>query len=113
VSARLKLPAAPSELEALLALEIRAKRLPAPVRELRFVPDRDWRLDFSWPDRLLAVEVDGYGRHHSLEGYERDCEKCNAAQQLGWHVYHVTGRMVRDGRAGRLVERLLAEGAIA
>lgn len=99
-----------SALEDRLAARIRAEGLPAPLREHRFC-HRRWRFDFAWPDRMLALEVEGgtysRGRHTRPEGFERDCEKYNAAALAGWRVLRVTGRMVRDGRALVLLRRAL------
>src|SRR5690606_39740371 len=56
-----------SALEDALALHIRAHKLPEPVREYRFHPERRWRFDFAWPDLRVAAEVEGGihigGRH--------------------------------------------------
>lgn len=97
-----------STLEETLSFHIRAAKLPLPERELRFHPPRKWRMDFAWPDHMLAVEVDGGtwngGRHTRGKGFEADCEKMNTAVLDGWRVLRVTGAMVRDGRALRLVE---------
>lgn len=75
---------------------------------------RDWRFDFAWPGRCIAVEVQGgtwsSGAHVRGRGYESDCEKSNAAQMLGWRVYQVTTDMIADGRALRLIERVLGHG---
>ena len=99
--------------EEMLALHIRALRLPEPEREYRFHPEREWRFDFAWPDRRIAAEVEGggwvYGRHHRPKGYEQDCEKYNAATLLGWRVLRFTPEMVRDGRAIRAIEDAIKE----
>ena len=75
--------------------------------ECRFDPDRKWRFDMAWPDRMIAVEVEGgtwsHGRHTTGSGFERDCEKYNRAAQLGWRVFRFTGAMIRDGRALALI----------
>lgn len=82
--------------------------LPDPVTEHVFAPPRKWRFDLAWPDRKLAVEVDGGswigGRHTSGTGFERDLEKHNTAQLLGWTVIRVTPRWVEEGTALELVE---------
>ena len=105
----------PSQLEATFALHLRCALLPEPVRELRFDPSRRWRFDFAWPDHRLAVEVEGGtwcgGRHTRAAGFEADCEKYNAATLQGWRVLRVTGPMVCDGRALRLVEGALQRRA--
>jgi very-short-patch-repair endonuclease len=97
-----------SKLEELLAWQIRAAGLPEPTRELRFAPPRRWRLDFAWPEHMLALEVDGGtwtgGRHTRPAGFEADAEKLNTAIVLGWRVLRATGAMVKDGRALQWVE---------
>ena len=71
--------------------------------EYRFDDSRKWRFDFAYPDRMIAVEVEGgewvNGRHSRGSGMTNDCEKYNRAAQLGWRVFRFTGGMVKDGRA--------------
>ncbi len=100
-----------TRLEDKLCAQLRALGVADPVREHRFHPVRRWRFDLAWPDRKLAVEVDGgtwsAGRHVRGAGYERDAEKFNAAALLGWTVLHFTGAMVRSGEAaGKVAEAL-------
>lgn len=101
-----------SHLEDTLAFHLRAAGLPSPDREVQFAPPRRWRFDFAWPERMIALEVEGGtrrgGRHTRHDGFEADCEKYNEAGLSGWTVLRVTGSMVRDGRALNLVERALA-----
>lgn len=115
-----------SVLEEILADQITFAALPAPQREYRFAalsvglgPGirvrlalaglRDWRFDFAWPDRKLAIEVEGgiwaEGRHTRARGFTDDCIKYNEAQLLGWRILRVTAKMVRSGEALRLIER--------
>jgi very-short-patch-repair endonuclease len=85
--------------------QLRLLGLPEPVREHRFHPTRRFRLDLAWPDRLLAVEVDGGlylpggGRHNRGPGMERDNEKKALATALGWRVIAVSTGQVRSGEA--------------
>jgi hypothetical protein len=92
---------------------LQAAGLPLPIQEYRFAPPRRWRFDYAWPDRLLAVEVEGgvwtRGRHVRGAGYLADLEKYTEAALRGWCVLRVTPDMVRDGRALRLVERAFVE----
>lgn len=64
--------------------------LPEPVPEYRFHEARKWRFDYAWPERKIAVEIDGgvfvQGRHNRGAGYRKDTEKLNAAAELGWRV---------------------------
>ena len=97
-----------------LGFVLQAAGLPVPCREYRFAPPRRWRFDYAWPDRRLALEVEGGtwagGRHVRGKGYEGDCEKYNAAALLGWTVLRVTTAMLNDGRALALLEEALANG---
>lgn len=72
---------------------------------------RNWRFDFAWPDRKVALEIDGGtrsgGRHVRPDGFERDAEKLNRAAVLGWTVVRVTAAMVKDGRALNEIEAAL------
>jgi very-short-patch-repair endonuclease len=68
--------------------------VPAPVREYKFDPGRNWRLDFAWPGIKFAVEIHGgqwtRGRHQRGAGFAQDLEKMNAAQIAGWVVLQFT-----------------------
>lgn len=81
-----------------------------PVPEYPFAPPRKWRFDWCWPELRLALEQDGVlpgagGRHQRSAGFERDMEKLNEAALLGWTVIRFTPRMVKDGRAVKVIER--------
>lgn len=98
-----------------LPLQIRGVGLPRPVEEFRFHAKRRWRFDLAWPDRKLAVEIEGgtwsHGRHTRGKGFRLDCIKYNEALCLGWRVLRVTTGMVNDGTALAYVERALADGS--
>jgi len=102
----------PSRLESLLRLHITATKLPAPLTEYKFHPDRDWRFDFCWPAYKLAVEVEGGtftgGRHTRGTGFEGDCEKYNEAALLGFRVLRFTAAMIEDGRAIGMIQKAVA-----
>lgn len=86
---------------------------PEPVAEFRFSTTRRWRWDACWPERKVAVELQGGswigGRHTRGKGYENDCEKTCEAVTMGWRVLLVTPRMVKDGRLLGWLERILGE----
>lgn len=94
-----------------LAVECVRLGLAPPVREHRFHPVRRWRFDLAWPDRLVAVEVDGGafigGRHTSGAGFRVDCVKLSEAAALGWRVLRVMPEHVEDGSALGWVLRAL------
>ena len=68
--------------------------LPVPVAEHRFSPPRRWRWDWAWPDRRIALEVNGgiwtRGKHSRGAGQLRDFEKWSEGAAQGWRVIHVT-----------------------
>jgi very-short-patch-repair endonuclease len=105
------LRAQPSEGERALATLILWHKLSPPLWQYAFDPVRKWRFDAAWPAFRVAVEVDGGtwtgGRHTRGDGYERDCEKLNAATLAGWRVFRFTTEMVTDGRAVAVLERAL------
>ena len=102
-----------SQLEDDLYGQILALGLPQPEREHMFAKSikRRWRFDLAWPELKLAAEIDGgtwvQGRHTRGTGYRGDCEKLNAAVELGWQVLHFDTTMIRDGSALAFLERLL------
>ena len=108
---RAQAPRVGSALEEEFALQLRAAKLPHPVREHVFAPPRRWRFDFAWPAQMAAIEVEGAtwsgGRHVRGSGFEQDAEKYGRAAILGWRVVRVTGAMVKDGRALAWAQELL------
>lgn len=102
-----------TKLEDLFAAQVQAHGLPAPLREVRFHPSRDWRFDFAWPDHRLAVEVEGgeyvRGRHQRVGGFQRDTQKYNEAVMLGWRVLRFPGSRVKSGEAVNTVAQVLAD----
>ena len=95
-------------LEDALAFQIRAAKLPEPVREHVFSKPRRWRFDFAWPYHKLAVEVEGgiwaAGRHNRPLGMLADMEKYNAALLLDWRVLRVAGQHIKSGDALAWIE---------
>jgi very-short-patch-repair endonuclease len=76
----------PSVLESRLARQLRAHGLPAPKAEVKWGPGRRYRLDFSYPDARLVVEVNGWAYHSSPEQARRDAARRNALNRAGWTV---------------------------
>jgi hypothetical protein len=96
--------------------------IPAPVFEHRFHPVRKWRFDVAWPDRRLAVEIQGGlfkgrtcpecgnragGRHNRAAAMLREFEKLNAAAVLGWRVLYFTPEAIRTRAAMDLIRASL------
>ena len=117
-----------SKLESQLALQMRAVKLPEPEHEYRFAAMatggtgtgvrqrikasgmKDWRMDFCWPDLMLAIEVEGggwtNGRHTRGSGFEADIKKYSEAMRLGYTVYRCDGRLIKNGEAVQVIETL-------
>jgi hypothetical protein len=103
----------PSPLEERLVGQIQEAGLPAPAREHRFAAPRRWRFDFAWPDRLLAVEVQGgvfvQGKHGRGAGIAKDAEKLSHAAIRGWRVLLATAPQIRSGEAVGWVREALED----
>lgn len=96
-----------SKIERRLDQQIVDACLPAPRRNYFFLADRDFELDFAWPDRKLAVEVQGMS--HRIKGkFKRDIEKRALAMLAGWRVLEVDGESVRNGRGIEWLRKLFA-----
>lgn len=118
-------PRGTSALVVSLLVQLTAARVPEPTPELRFAPPRRWRFDLSWPERMLAVEVEGgvfaragakkcracgqtpRGRHSTGKGLTADAEKYNTAALRGWKVLRVTKAHIDDGSALKWIEDAL------
>lgn len=100
-----------SEIEAKFKLDCDARGL-APVPEYKFHPDRRWRFDFAFPERMIAVECEGgvwsNGRHTRGSGFIADMEKYNAAAALGWFVFRFDASQVKSGNAINFMVSVLA-----
>jgi very-short-patch-repair endonuclease len=86
-----------SALEAIVWRALVSAGLPSPIRqhdvhdeEGRFVA----RVDFAYPDALVAVEADGFDFHSGRAAFRRDRARQNALMRLGWSVYRITWQEV-------------------
>jgi very-short-patch-repair endonuclease len=86
-----------SRLEARLFSLLARGGLPSPVRQLE-VRERGTllaRVDFAYPDALLAIEADGYRYHSGRVAWQHDLVRRNALTSRGWRVLHVTWEDLR------------------
>lgn len=97
-----------------LVLELKVLALPAPTLEHRFAaPKRQWRFDLCWPDRMIAVEVEGGifsrnpGRHNRGAAFEADAEKYNTGTLMGWRILRFGPKGIRSGYAISTIARAL------
>jgi very-short-patch-repair endonuclease len=106
----------PSAGEAEFDLHCRAvlPRQLLPVRQHPLLYGRGWRLDFAWPDRMLAVEIDG--AVHRIKGrFRSDIERHNVLALLGWRVLRFSPSDVSSGKAIDVLRAVLvdADGSAA
>ena len=97
----------------MLLLQMQCLKL-KPVLEYKFHPTRKWRADFAFPEQRVLVEFEGGtftgGRHTRGAGFQKDCEKYNAANLLGYHVYRFTAADVKSGQAVHILEQAVENG---
>lgn len=76
---------------------IRDAPIPHPVCQLRIrLPSGSNAYpDFSWPDRMRIVEVDGFGTHSTPDQQQHDLDRQNQLMELGWEIRRFTARQVR------------------
>lgn len=65
--------------------------LPMPVFEHRVVVDgHTYYLDLAWPSRMVAVERNDAGSHHTPKAFRRDPMKRNRCERVGWTYLEFT-----------------------
>ena len=100
-------PLAESPMESEARLAMHDGGLPEPVLQHEII-DRDgqlWRVDFAWPDEMVAVEYDGFDWHSSPAALQRDRQKRAALEEMGWRVLSIVGDDVRR-RPTAMVRRI-------
>lgn len=108
-------PEAESPMESEARLAMYDGGLPDPTLQYEIV-DRDgrlWRVDFAWPDQLLAVEYDGYDWHSGPDDFTKDRQKRAALHELGWTAMSIVSDDVRKRQREmvRRIDHLLARVA--
>ncbi len=81
-----------SKLEGKAWRMVRRSRIPEPVRQLRIdLPSKRWhRLDFAWPELLVAFETEGFEWHGTRARWKRDRIRTAALERLGWRIVVAT-----------------------
>lgn len=106
-----------SPLERAFLAEWKRQGGPELTAEFKFHPKRKWRFDYAVVRSLYesivgtAIELEGgtwmgKSRHTSGQGFENDCEKYNAATDLGWRVYRLTSRMINPENIKAIIASL-------
>ena len=93
----------PSNLEATFALALKSVGCEM-QRGYKFHPGRKWEMDFCHPESFVCCEIDGgefsNGKHCRGVGMAQDYEKRNAAIELGYIVFQLTGSMCKNDPVG-------------
>ena len=88
-----------SDLEDLLRRVVSVTPYPMPESQFTLLDANGefvGRYDFAYPTRMAIIETDSEGFHMDPVSFQRDREKQNRAQMLGWTVYRVTWRHLID-----------------
>lgn len=84
--------------------------LPIPIKEYKFHPTRKWKIDWAWPNHLIALEVEGaiwtQGRHTRGSGFLKDMEKYNELAVLGWRLIRTTPIEIKNLHILETLERI-------
>lgn len=95
-----------SVLEGLFLQLVERFGLPAPVLQYPVTSsDRRYRIDAAYPDRLLAIELDGAGTHASPDALQSDLVRQNALVEAGFTVLRFTFTDL-TGRRGAVVRQV-------
>ena len=92
-------PDAPIEstAETLLFAALRRGRLPLPQPQFWVeTPRRRARIDFAYPDLMIAIEADSWKDHGTRPAFEADRARQNELIVLGWRVIRFTWRQLND-----------------
>ena len=96
-----------SRLETMFSMQLRAVGAPPWVEQyVGAVPGRKYRLDFSWPEKKIAVECTGHV-HRIKARFLADCERTCLLVLEGWRVLPASGDDIRSGRAVTWLTTLL------
>lgn len=92
-SRRCDRPVPSSYSRAVVRAFFREYQLPEPCFEYHFHPTRKYRFDIAWPEKRVAIEVQGgiwmQGRHVQPSALIREYEKLNSAAIHGWRLLYI------------------------
>lgn len=100
-------PRAESPMESEARLVMIDGGLPTPVLQHEIIDSAGKlrRLDFAWPEQMVAAEYDSDAWHSGPDALRRDRRKLAAVQDLGWTVVPIVADDVR-GRPQLLIRRI-------
>lgn len=82
-----------SDLEQRIEIWILEAGYPQPVHQH---PAGRYFIDLAYPDRMIAIECDGWDQHGRKAVREKDIRKQNFLVREGWDVYRFTWSSTRD-----------------
>ena len=83
-----------SGLEMRFARAIVSGGLPEPVQQHPVsIGNRRYRIDLAYPDRKVAIEIDGWEYHRSRSAFDDDRSRANDLVVAGWNVLRFTSGM--------------------
>lgn len=86
-----------SDLETRVLRLLLTRGLPPPAQQHRVdVGGRTYRLDLAYPDRHLAIELDGWDVHRTRTAFDDDRVRANALVLAGWRVVRFTSTTTDD-----------------
>jgi very-short-patch-repair endonuclease len=88
-----RLAATKSRLERMIIEICEDERLPLPEINARFA---GWEVDALWREQKLAVELDGYGNHHTPAQLRRDRRKEMALRQAALTVHRYSEDQLKE-----------------
>jgi hypothetical protein len=84
------------------------------IREYKFSESRKWKIDFFFPEKMLAVEIEGgvwiHGRHNRAASFVADMEKYNEMAKQRIYLMRFTPEQVERGEALIEIEKWFMEG---
>ena len=107
---------------AMLGEQMAEVGLPALDTEIRFHPQRLWRIDYGYKDLKIGVEYEGgvygmgkpcpvckqrgsAGAHTRGKHFESDAEKYAEANLFGWIIIRTTTNLIKDRITINLLKR--------
>ena len=103
-----------SALETRFARWIRSSRLPQPLRQhqVHEAGRPIYRLDFAYPHKMLAIEIDSFRFHSGRRQWYRDRKRAEHLERMGWAVVFVAKEDL-DSRSNELEHTIAAGLGIA
>ena len=82
-----------------------------PEREYIYHPIRKWRIDYYFPEQMIAIEYEGMAytggksRHTTISGFTKDCDKYNEMALMGITLLRFNAEMINKGKALQQIKR--------